>query len=169
MSNFIFVGIFGDFSLRALREMLLYRSARACPSRALREINADDTVGRGPVPRDRGMARDRPSPYGDPGRFFTVDPFGSRCSRTTVFYRIRARRGTGPRPTVTGGRFFYRSAGACPPRALDCADDIKTRRARLPRSHRDREVSPTRKPSRYETLSVKIKKMLAYFCVFAII
>ena len=26
-------------------------------------------------------------------------------------------RGTGPRPTVRGGRFFHRSAGACPPRA----------------------------------------------------
>ena len=28
-------------------------------------------VARGPVPRERGMARDRPSPYGNPGRFFS--------------------------------------------------------------------------------------------------
>ena len=42
-----------------------------------------------------------PKPYGNPGRFFTVDPFGSGRSRTTVCYRVQARRGTGPRPTVT--------------------------------------------------------------------
>ena len=60
---------------------------------------------------------------------------GGGRARTTVFYRIRAWRGTGPRPTVTRGVFFtvargpvprercencriHRSAGACPPRTL---------------------------------------------------
>ena len=28
----------------------------------------------------------------------------------------------GPSPTMKGGRYFHRSAGACPPRALGCAD-----------------------------------------------
>ena len=46
-----------------------------------------------------------------------LDPFGCRRTRTTVFYRIQARRGTGPRPTVRWS-VFSRSAGACPPRTL---------------------------------------------------
>ena len=52
--------------------------------------NRPVTVARGPVPRersiDRCMARDRPSPYGEGGRFSAKKPSG------------------------------YRSAGACPPR-----------------------------------------------------
>ena len=46
-----------------------------------------------------GMARDRPSPYGESG--------------------TQAWRGTGPRPTGGGRSFRCRSAGACPPRSLD--------------------------------------------------
>ena len=80
--------------------------------------NAADTVARGPVPRERWgvrtMARDRPSPYGNPGRFFTVDPFGIRRARTTVSYRVRARRGTGPRPTVIRDVFFTVARGPVP-------------------------------------------------------
>ena len=52
---------------------LAYRSAGACPPRSL------DLCGKRPQPRDtdvccaaRGMARDRPSPYGEGRRFFTV-------------------------------------------------------------------------------------------------
>ena len=58
------------------------------------------------VPRERlvirSMARDRPSPYGEG----EAVRFAKKPSR-------------------------YRSAGACPPRALDCADDIETRRSLL--------------------------------------
>ena len=87
-------------------------------------------------PVDLSMARDRPSPYAEGGRFSTqkphvtgargsvprerwapfcrarapdLDPFGSRCSRTTVFYRVRAWRGTGPRPTRKGAVFRLRN------------------------------------------------------------
>ena len=77
----------------------------------------DVPVARGPVPRDRWapFCRSRSSEAlaclpSD------LDPFGIRRSRTTVFYRVRAWRGTGPRPTGRGA-FFHRSAGACPPRA----------------------------------------------------
>ena len=67
-------------------ENLLPCSARACPSRtsegpghgegqalALREGKAFFfIVARGPVPRDRSMAKDRPSPYVKGRRFFTA-------------------------------------------------------------------------------------------------
>ena len=53
------------------------------------------TVARGPVPREcwitRTLARDRPSPYGLDGYMPAA---------------IAAWRGTGPRPTVTGGYIF---------------------------------------------------------------
>ena len=52
-----------------------------------------------------------------------LDPFGSRRSRTTVFYRIRARRGPVPRPTERGS-FFHRSEG----QGTNC---IETRRSLL--------------------------------------
>ena len=51
---------------------------------------------------DRSMARDRPSPYGEGGRAAAKKPPG------------------------------YRSAGDRPPRALECANDIETRRSLLP-------------------------------------
>ena len=53
-------------------------------------------VARGPVPRDRGMAR------------------GTRSHARVAC--------EGPSPTMKGG-VFYRSAGACPPRSLGYADD----------------------------------------------
>ena len=105
----------------------LYRDREVSPTRASLASSPpslDVPVVRGPVPRvghrqdailgptdlkrrrdvfsvAGTMARDRPSPYGESG--------------------IQAWRGTGPRPTVRGAVFF-RSAGACPPRTLDCAD-----------------------------------------------
>ena len=100
------------FGSRRSRTTVSYRvrARRGTGPRPTVEGGRFFTVARGPVPRDRWitrtMARDRPSPYGKTGRFFTVDPFGSGRSRTTVFYRIRARRGTGPRPTVTRSVFF---------------------------------------------------------------
>ena len=74
----------------------------------------DVPVARGPVPRDRWalFCRSRSSEVlaclpSD------LDPFGIRRSRTTVFYRVRARRGTGPRPTVKC-RFFPWRGGLSP-------------------------------------------------------
>ena len=58
------------------------------------------TVARGPVPRDhttRAKNARKPTPF---------------------LVSTEARRGTGPRPTGNG-TFFYRSAGACPPRSHD--------------------------------------------------
>ena len=93
----------------------IYRSAGACPPRSLVCLRARrGPVVRGPVPRDRGMARDRPSPYGNPGRFFHRS--AGACP-PRVLACPRAWRGTGPRPTVTRDVFFHRSAGACPPRS----------------------------------------------------
>ena len=43
-----------------MKKMSGYRSAGACPPRTF-----PVTVARGPVPRDRSMARDRPPPYGN--------------------------------------------------------------------------------------------------------
>ena len=75
--------------------------------------------------------------------------------------RSDARRASeGPSPTMKGGGLHNRSAGACPPRTLECADDGEgnplacTCGMRGPspydegapsaaRLHRDQEVSPT--------------------------
>ena len=56
----------GEGQALALRdgEAFFQRSAGACPPRTSRR-----TVARGPVPRDRCMARDRPSPYGKTRRY----------------------------------------------------------------------------------------------------
>ena len=108
-----------------------HRSARACPSRSLDCANAT---------MDRGMARDRPSPYGEGGRFFTVargpvprektprnpvargpvprDRWIARVLRWT-----QAWRGTGPRPTMKRRLPHNRSAGACPPRSPDLREN----------------------------------------------
>ena len=59
-------------------------------------------VARGPVPRDRWITR---------GSRFFIGAGG-------LSFAIAAWRGTGPRPTVRGEAFFYRIAGACPPRSL---------------------------------------------------
>ena len=54
------------------------------------------------------------------GRSYPTEPGACTMARGT---RSDARVASeGPRPTVKGGR-FYRSAGACPPRALDCVSD----------------------------------------------
>ena len=53
------------------------------------------------------MARDRPAPYGKRA---------CRGLSPANFRWIAAWRGTGPRPTGNGRRFFHRRAGACPPR-----------------------------------------------------
>ena len=130
----------------------------------------------------QGTARDRPSPYVKGRRFFSPSRGGQAPANSIVTMCVspsvvcdrlitngsgsgepelqglaRERwRGTGPRPTVRGWRFFtvargpvprdlsrapghgegqalalrlrgqvsfHHSAGACPPRALDCADD----------------------------------------------
>ena len=62
------------------------------------------------------MARDRPSPYGNPGRFFTVargpvprDRSMARGTRSDA--RVASE---GSRPTVKGEAFFHRSAGPVP-------------------------------------------------------
>ena len=144
-------------------------------------------VARGPVPRDcwmtRAIARETrsparvacegPSPTVKGWRFFIVvrgpvprDRWMTRAiaRETRSPARVACE---GPRATVKGWRFFHRSAGACPPRSLDCADDGKGnplacacgmrgpkpydeegafyRRGpgRAALLHRDREVSPT--------------------------
>ena len=71
----------------------------------LRLRNRPVTVARGPVPRERSTyakTTRRPRPFPVP---------------------IEARRGTGPRPTVSGDGLAYRSAGACPPRAPDLREN----------------------------------------------
>ena len=44
-------------------------------------------------------------------------------------------RGTGPRPTMKGGRLHNRSAGACPPRSLDPRENCTPTQA-IPRADR---------------------------------
>ena len=121
-------------------------TARDRPSPYDKGEAASTTVARGPVPRDlpvdRSMARDRPSPYEEGEAPLTTVAGGAvpreRTTRAKTARRprpflvpIEAWRGTGPRPTVKGRRYFFRSAGACPPRSLNCADDIETRRSLL--------------------------------------
>ena len=76
-------------------------------------------VARGPVPREHC------SPFYR-SKSPALDPFGSRRSRTTVFYRVRAWRGTGPRPTVTRDVFLPSTcsgSGASELRSLGTARD----------------------------------------------
>ena len=125
---------------------IFYRSAGACPPRtfsrpqhgegqalALRRRDPFFTVARGPVPCERWsaqtMARDRPSPYVKGRRFFTGRHRAHLCSsgapapeRVKISVASERWRGTGPRPTEKR-TVFYRSAGACPPRTLECAND----------------------------------------------
>ena len=90
--------------------MFFHRSAGACPPRSL--ACADDGEGN-PLACACGMRG--PSPYVKGRRFFTV----ARGPVPRVVHRQDAVLGLlGPK-----GCFFYRSAGACPPRSLDCADD----------------------------------------------
>ena len=123
-------------------------------------------VARGPVPRDlptfaenarspetpdgccsdRGMARDRPSPYGEKGRFLRcyrsagalggfhtriragfprdLSPYAENArspEATDVYCSDRCMARDRPSPYGEKGRFLrcYRSAGACPPRSLN--------------------------------------------------
>ena len=89
------------------------RSAGACPPRCFK--NLFFIVARGPVPRERWiartLARDRPSPYGTARRFFRMHRFRSYGPKNRFFLK---------------GAFCRRGPG---------------RRAGL--LHRDREVSPT--------------------------
>ena len=91
--------------------------ARDRPSPYAEGEAASTTVARGPVPRDRSMARDRPSPYGEGAAFFTVARGPSEVSiraSERVPPAIAAWRGTGPRPTVKGRRFFPERGGQAP-------------------------------------------------------
>ena len=177
------------FPPRWLKNRFFYRSAGACPPRALSCTGARRGTGPCPTVRER--------------RFF---PRSAGACPPRSLSCTRARRGTGPRPTVTGRRFFYRSAGACPPRSLSCT---RARRGTGPRptvtgrrigpsvvcdrlitngsgsgdpdlqrwaqclpvggtslsryeTHRDQEVSPTGKKSIYETTSFNYTTFLAF-------
>ena len=67
-----------------------------------------------------GMARETRSP----ARMASEGPKRFSCHDSTMASVIPARMASeGPRPTMKGRRYFYRSAGACPPRSLDHADD----------------------------------------------
>ena len=101
---------------------------RLIPNGRMGRRNLSGPVARGPVPRDRticaknhppakavsrsdrGTARDRPSPYG-PRHVFSprsADPRENRPRPRPFSVQTEARRGTGPRPTVSG-KFFYRN------------------------------------------------------------
>ena len=88
-------------------------NAGACPPRSVHgkgQALVGETSWSRFFPCDRGMARDRPSPYEKkrPGP----------VARGPVPRDLRVHerwRGTGPRPTKKTAR--YRSAGACPPRS----------------------------------------------------
>ena len=84
-----------------------------------------------------GMARDRPSPYGERETALHTVARGpvprDRPTRAKNAHRprpfplsIEAWRGTGPRPTVNGDGLANRSAGACPPRSFTCPRDCSS-------------------------------------------
>ena len=82
---------------------------------ALREATAFFfTVARGPVPRDRCLARDRPSPYvkGDrfspkkPARYRIAGALGCHTRIRAGFPRDRCMARDRPSPYVKGRRFF---------------------------------------------------------------
>ena len=87
-------------------------------------------VARGPVPRDRCMARDRPSPYGEGAVFYrsagACPPRSNRCSERSAGDRpaIVTWRGTGPRLTVIRSTL-------CRSRSPDL-DPFGSRRSRTP-------------------------------------
>ena len=99
-----------DRCITVIRAVFFYRSAGACPPRSLSpfcrsgspdparsgagapELRSPFTVARGPVPRDRCMARDRPSPYGNPGRFFHRSPVRDRVLPNYGLYYIETGR-----------------------------------------------------------------------------
>ena len=64
-------------------------------------------------PRNRCMARDRPSPYGEGNRFFrrSAGALGCHTRIREGFPRNRCMARDRPSPYVKGRRFFHRSAG----------------------------------------------------------
>ena len=129
------------------------------PERIMARRNPSGPVARGPVPRDRSTR-------------------AKNARQPTVSLPTAARRGTGPRPTVSS-TFFYRSAGACPPRSFDLREK-RTQAKVISRSDR----GPARdRPSPYgerETINVrnfvdnifadvinflKIKKIRSFQCL----
>ena len=105
----------------------LARSAGACPPRSP-DPRENRTPTNAVFRSDRGMARDRPSPYGKRHAFFNRSAgacpprsldLREKRTQTKAVSSTEAWRGTGPRPTVKGGGLENRSAGACPPRSFD--------------------------------------------------
>ena len=96
----------GDLDLQRL---FTYRSAGACPPRTLH--------GEGhPHACACGMARDRPSPYGE-GTAHRA-PLCSLCSPDHKRVRIAWQYARASDDLALQRLFTYRSAGACPPRTL---------------------------------------------------
>ena len=121
------------------RRLPQYRSAGACPPRSF-DLRENPTPAKAVFRADRGMARDRPSPYVKGRRFFTVargpgprekthrntvarGPVPRERWNTRTLLSTQAWRGTGPRPTVKGRLLRNRSAGACPPRSFDLREN----------------------------------------------
>ena len=76
------------------------------------------------------MARDRPSPYGNPGRFLSSIRSGLGAPELRSF--IGSGHGEGQALALRlDGPFFFRSAGACPPRASTYGD-LLPKRTRYP-------------------------------------
>ena len=76
--------------------------------------------GIGPI----SVVRDRPIPNGSRSGDLDLQGGGLPAKRMARETRSHARVACeGPSPTMKGKRYFYRSAGACPPRSVECADD----------------------------------------------
>ena len=101
--------------LRALRDCAGYRHSGPTDLKRTRDVFSIA----------RTMARDRPSPYGNAHRFFTVARGPVPRERWSARARTMARDRVSHRPTMKG-TFYHRGPG---------------RRAAL--LHRDQEVSPT--------------------------
>ena len=90
----------------------------------LSPVNLRITVARGPVPRERWCARTIRAPSVVCDRLITN---GSGAGAPELQRGRGLVRGTlardRPSPYGEGGGVFYRSAGACPPRSLDCASN----------------------------------------------
>ena len=100
------------------------RSAGACPPRSL------DLCGKRRQPRDtdgccsaRCMARDRPSPYGEKGRFLRCYRSAGACPPRSLTLGMARDR---PSPYVKGRRFFHRSAG--PSDAIRASERVSLQR-----------------------------------------